>query len=93
MTSGSANNHGSQFYEKAYLWLVFLKIITQVHALQNPRCFVAGNTCQRISSRLESPMFLPLEAIKKRETVYPTFCPFLKEWAFRNNPFLLPWSN
>lgn len=91
MTSGYANKHGPQIYEKVYLWLASQYYYPSAcFAKSKLLCFRKHMT---VSPRLESPMFLSLGAVKKKETVYPISCPFLQEWAFRNNPFLCPWSD
>lgn len=63
---------------------------------QSP-CFAKSELLQetqdRFSSNLECPVFLPLRAVMKGETVDPISCPSMQEWAFRNNFFLLSWSN
>lgn len=69
---------GHKFMKKSICGLFFLILFTNVHALQNPNCFVAWNIRQRVSSKLESPVFLPLEVIKKGETVNPISCPSMQ---------------
>lgn len=92
MTSAHADQNESQIYENVCLWLVFLNIIAKVHALQKLNCFVAANTRQGASRRMESPMF-PLLGAVKRETVYRFPVPLCKNGLLQENFFLLSWSN